>query len=206
MSSSAPSPTDQVRVTGVSGEDKRLIRPIGGERAKQPPRVPGGYNMSDMSSGIWGYGSDASGDWMSSSGSLATSSGGSTMSGGLSGDMGVQQQPQEDRPASHPAQMGALPPMMSGVFPLDASVIDPALEQVLKNPSTILVPNSGAVFAGGLPMGAALAVPAMYTQALPADGVPNLWNPPPMKMHNTDTNSADPKLMWQSNWNPPPNM
>ena len=45
-------------------------------------------------------------------------------------------------------------------------------------------------------MGAALAVPALYAQATnPADGVPNLWNPPPVKMHNTDTNSADPKLV-----------
>ena len=56
MSSSAPSPTGQARV--MSGEDRRLIRPIGGERAK--PKAPGqGFGMVEMgsASGIWGYGS-----------------------------------------------------------------------------------------------------------------------------------------------------
>ena len=59
------------------------------------------------------------------------------MSAGLSGDMGV-----EDRPASHPPPpMGPLPQMMAGVFPLDTSVIDPALEQVLKVCNGIIVHN-----------------------------------------------------------------
>ncbi|ELU15000.1 hypothetical protein CAPTEDRAFT_219177 [Capitella teleta] len=199
MSSSAPSPTDQMRVLAAPADERRSLQPIGTERSSKKtgvaPVPPAGGGMgslgfglhNDGSSGLWAMSDVGGADWLSSSTPPLVSSATATV---VSSAVvtSVHMSAETQRSMLH------MEPM------LEASGLDPGMHSMGST-------GPGPVFANGLPP---MSLPHFLSGGAMAPGMGGgepMWNnsaqhtQPPQ--HPKHPHEQDPKTMWNS-WTPPP--